>query len=278
MSHSDSPLSHETSHELQRVVIETARRQLVARRFLSLYGPLGAGIQSVPHFIYSEPKPGHLDLTGEGGKLAEPSSRVNLDIPIIYKDFLLYWRDLEMADKLDTPIDLSGAADAAAYVAFKEDDLIFNGDNSLHLQGIMNVKGRHTLLREDWIKAGHAFQDIVEARSKLLAAGHAGPYALVLSPDLYALLHRVHPGTHVLEIEHVRELVTDGVYQSSAIKGQTGVLLATGSQNLDIAVGQDLHAVYVDGEDMNHRFRVYETLVPRIKRPTAICTLESQHA
>lgn len=272
--HPDSPLSPDHWEELDETVVQAARRQLVGRRFISLYGVLGGGMQSVPHFIYDEAKPGHLDLTGESTETASPARRVNLNIPILYKDFVIYWRDLEMSRKLDTPIDFSAAADAAAHVALKEDDLIFNGEDPLDVPGLMNVKGRHTQIREDWMKAGNAFQDIVEARNKLLSSGHAGPYALVLSPFLYSLLHRVHPDTHVFEIEHVRELVTDGVYQSPVIRGHAGVLVATGKQNVDLAVAEDFSTAYLDSEDMNHRFRVFEAVVPRIKRPSAICTLE----
>ncbi|GGE12131.1 bacteriocin [Marinithermofilum abyssi] len=270
----DAPFSPDDWAELETTVVQTARRQLVGRRFTPLYGPLGAGIQSVPHFIYDAPKPGQLDLTGESSNPTQPSRRVNLNIPILYKDFTVYWRDLDLSDKLNTPIDFSAAADAASYVALKEDDLIFNGEDSLDIPGLMNVKGRHTQIREDWMKAGNAFQDVVEARNKLLSSGHSGPYALVLSPYLYSLLHRVHPETHVFEIEHVRELVTDGVYQSPVIKGHAGVLVETGEQNLDLAVAEDFDTAYLDSEDMNHHFRVYEALVPRIKRPTAVCTLE----
>lgn len=84
----------------------------------------------------------------------------------------------------------------------------------------MNVKGRSTHLIGNWYESGNAFQDVVEARNKLLEMKHNGPFALVLSPELYSLLHRVHKDTNVLEIEHVRELVTDGVFQTPVLKGK----------------------------------------------------------
>lgn len=124
------------------------------------------------------------------------------------------------------------------------------------------------------MKSGHAFQDIVDARNKLLQMGHTGPYALIVAPQLYALMHRVHQGTNVLEIEHIREIVTDGVFQSPVIKGDAGILIATGKQNADLAIAEDFEIAYMDEEQMNHIFRIYETIVPRIKRPSAICTLE----
>ena len=124
------------------------------------------------------------------------------------------------------------------------------------------------------MESGNAFSDVVEARNKLLRMGHTGPYALVLSPELYALVHRVHQGTHVLEIEHIRELMTAGVFQSPMIKSGTGVVVDAGKQNLDLAIASDYNTVFLDLDNMNYHFRVYEAIVPRIKRPTAVCTLE----
>jgi len=270
----DSPLSQDEWRQLDETVIEMARRQLVGRRFIDIYGPLGEGIQTITNDIYDESRFGALSLRGESLELTQPSRRVSLTIPILYKDFILYWRDISQARTLGMPLDLSAAANAAAGCALMEDDLIFNGSAEFDLPGLMNVKGRLTHLKSDWMESGNAFADIVEARNKLLKMGHSGPYALVVSPELYSLLHRVHKGTNVLEIEHIRNLVTDGVYQSPTIKGRAGVLVATGRHNLDLAVAEDFDTAFLGDEQMNSVFRVYECVVLRIKRPSAICTLE----
>jgi uncharacterized linocin/CFP29 family protein len=270
----DSPLTQEEWHQLDETVIEMARRQLVGRRFIDIYGPLGEGIQTITNDIYEESRFGGLSLRGESLELTKPSRRVSLHIPILYKDFMLFWRDVAQARTLGIPLDMSAAANAAAGCALMEDDLIFNGSAEFDLPGLMNVKGRLTHLKSDWMESGNAFADVVEARNKLLKMGHSGPYALVVSPELYSLLHRVHKGTNVLEIEHIRNLVTDGVYQSPTIKGRAGVLVATGRHNLDLAIAEDFDTAFLEQEQMNSVFRVYECVVLRIKRPSAICTLE----
>lgn len=276
--YADSPLSELEWKQLDETVIEMIRSQLVGRRFIDIYGPVGQGIQSVPNDIFEDFVGGGISLRGDKLEIASPVRRVNLTIPMLYKDFILYWRDVEQARTLGAPIDMSAAAEAAAQAARLEDDLIFNGSAEFDIPGLMNVKGRLTQIRSDWMESGNAFADIVEARSKLLRMGHTGPYALVLSPELYSLLHRVHKGTNVLEIEHVRELVTEGVYQSTAIRGKTGVLVATGRHNLDLVISEDFDTAFLDHENMNYLFRVYECAVPRIKRPSAICTLEDSEA
>ncbi|MGZ0050331.1 family 1 encapsulin nanocompartment shell protein [Brevibacillus gelatini] len=270
----DSPLTKDEWSQLDDTVIDMARRQLVGRRFIDIYGPLGEGIQTITNDVYDESRFGGLSLRGESLEMTQPSRRVSMTIPILYKDFMLYWRDVAQARTLGMPLDMSAAANAAASCALMEDDLIFNGSAEFDLPGLMNVKGRLTHLKSDWMESGNAFADIVEARNKLLKMGHSGPYALVVSPELYALLHRVHKGTNVLEIDHVRNLVTDGVYQSPTIKGRSGVLVATGRHNLDLAIAEDFDTAFLGDEQMNSLFRVYECAVLRIKRPSAICTLE----
>ncbi|MGO4887337.1 family 1 encapsulin nanocompartment shell protein [Anaerobacillus sp. MEB173] len=274
----EAPLNDREWAMLDEIVIENARRNLIGRRFLDIYGPLGQGIQSVVNDIIDQPGHGSLSFHGKDLDLSSATKRVHLTIPLLYKDFELYWRDLEQAKALDIPIDFSPAANAVTQCALLEDDLIFNGSTEFDLPGLTNVKGHLSHIREDWMKSGNAFSDIVEARNKLLQMGHSGPYALVLSPKLYALLHRVHQGTNVLEIEHVRELVTDGVYQSPVLKGDSGVLIATGRHNVDLVIAEDINTTYMDSENMNHYFRIYECIVPRIKRPNAICTLEDPNS
>ncbi len=270
----EAPLNEKEWNELEEIVVENARRNLIGRRFIDIYGPLGQGVQSVVNDIFEDSESGSLSYHGEELDMSSSTSRIHLTIPLLYKDFGLFWRDIEQARALDIPLDFSPAANAVTQIALLEDDLIFNGSNEFHVPGVMNVKGHLSHIRTDWMKSGNAFTDVVEARNKLLKMGHSGPYALVLSPELYALLHRVHQGTNVLEIEHVRELVTDGVFQSPVLQGQSGVLIATGRHNLDLVIAEDIETAYMDSEHMNHLFRIYECVVPRIKRPSAICTLE----
>ncbi|WP_240374082.1 family 1 encapsulin nanocompartment shell protein [Bacillus piscicola] len=272
--YADSPLNSSEWNALDETVFGHAKKQLIGRRFIDIYGPLGEGVQSVPTDIYEAPGRGGMSFHGSETELSTPKRRVNLTVPLLYKDFILFWRDIQQAKTLDSPIDFSASANAAQQCALLEDDLIFNGSEEFKLKGIMNVKGRLSHIRSDWMKSGNAFTDVVEARNKLLKMGHTGPFALVLSPELYALIHRVHQDTHVLEIEHIRELMPAGVFQSPMIQGNRGVVVDTGQQNLDLAIASDFDTSFIDEDNMNYIFRVYESIVLRIKRPTAICTLE----
>jgi len=64
------------------------------------------------------------------------------------------------------------------------------------------------------------------------------------------------------------------VYQSALIEDGFGMIVATGTQNFDLAVAQDLNVAYLGAQNMNHPFRVFESVYLRIKRHGSICTLE----
>ncbi|WP_257450638.1 family 1 encapsulin nanocompartment shell protein [Archangium lipolyticum] len=276
LGHAENPLREDEWARLNETVIQVARRSLVGRRILDIYGPLGAGVQTVPHDEYTGVSPGAVDIVGEQETASVfTDARKFKTIPIIYKDFLLHWRDIEAARLHNMPLDVSAAAGAAALCAQQEDELIFYGDPKLGHEGLMNAAGRLTVPLGDWATPGAGYLAIVEATRKLNESGHYGPYAVVLSPRLFSLLHRIFEKTGVLEIETIRQLAADGVFQSNRLRGDSGVVVSTGRENMDLAVAMDMVAAYLGASRMNHPFRVLESLILRIKHPDSICTLES---
>jgi uncharacterized linocin/CFP29 family protein len=275
LGHAENPLREDEWARLNETVIQVARRSLVGRRILDIYGPLGAGVQTVPHDEYTGVSPGAIDIVGEQETASVfTDARKFKTIPIIYKDFLLHWRDIEAARLHNMPLDVSAAAGAAALCAQQEDELIFYGDPKLGHEGLMNATGRLTVPLGDWTISGAGYLAIVEATRKLNESGHYGPYAVILSPRLFSQLHRIFEKTGVLEIETIRQLAPDGVFQSNRLRGSSGVIVSTGRENMDLAVAMDMVAAYLGASRMNHPFRVLESLILRIKHPDAICTLE----
>jgi len=275
LNRAEAPLLEEEWAAVDKVVVDVARRALCGRRFIQIFGPLGAAVQDVDYDTFQGLGDAEVTVLGdESGSAVRAHRRIHENIPIIYKDFVLYWRDLETARMMNMPIDVSAAAAAAAYVAREEDNLIFYGSQGLGYEGLFTVKGHQSMKARDWSVSGNAFQDIVDARVRLLDHGFYGPYALAVNPVWFAHMHQLLQGSGVLEINHVRELATAGVFQSPVVKPNQAVLVSTGIQNFDIALAQDLITAYLGAEQMNHPFRVFESLVLRIKRPQAVITLE----
>lgn len=279
LGHAENPLRDEEWASLHDTVVQVARRSLVGRRILDIYGPLGPGVQTVPYDEYTGVSPGAVDIVGEQ-ETATVFTNVRRfkTIPLVYKDFLLHWRDIEAARSHNMPLDVSAAAGAASFCAQQEDELVFHGNAKLGHEGLMNAAGRLTVPLGSWDEPGQGFDAIVEATRKLNESGHYGPYAVVLSQRLFALLHRIYEKTGVLEIDTIRQLASEGVFQSNRLKGDSGVVVSVGRENMDLAVATDMTVAYLGPANMNHPFRVVESLVLRIKHPDALCTLEASGA
>lgn len=268
-----APISNSDWERIDNLVVEVAKRRLVGRRFIDVFGPLGAGIQTVSRECFESREPAAVNAVGDT-ESALLIKRDFLTIPMIYKDFHIHWRDIEASRQTVIPLDVNAAAGAGSLVAQKEDDLIFNGDSEHGYAGLLNVKGRNILERSDWKVAGNAFNDAVRATEKLTEQGFYPPYAMAASPVLYTMMHRLYDGTGMLEIDQIRKLITGGVYQSPSIPQELGVIVSMGAYNLDLAVAQDIITSYTGSLNMNHMFRVFESVVLRIKSPAAICSLE----
>ncbi|HOQ29265.1 MAG TPA: family 1 encapsulin nanocompartment shell protein, partial [Armatimonadota bacterium] len=189
------PLSEEQWDQIDAMVMDVARRNLVGRRVIPLFGPFGPGVQTIHVDQFTGGEQGTVSLMGddEAGTVTM-GKRDHLPLPMIYKDFQIHWRDLETASQLRLPLDVSPAAAAAAFCARAEDDLIFNGHkaNGHAYAGLTNAPGRNAIAMRDWSETGNAFRDVVEATQMLVANEFYGPFALVVSPALYAGLNRIH--------------------------------------------------------------------------------------
>lgn len=280
LSHNEAPISDEQWDNIDKMVIEVARRQLVGRRFLDILGPLGAGIQWITQDRFEGGVEGTVNVLGEddASSVIRSTSRTNLLIPTIYKDFVIYWRDVEASRKFNIPLDLSAAAVAASSCAQAEDEMIFKGykntEDNIDYPGLLNSPGRQQQTMSNPDETGAVFNDVIKATETLASKGFYAPYAMVAPPQIYSKIHRYMNNSGTMEIEYIRQIISQGVYFSSVIPENKILIVATGVQNFDLAIAQDLKTAYLGASNMNHPFRVFETLVLRVKRPGAICVIE----
>jgi uncharacterized linocin/CFP29 family protein len=270
-----APLGVDQWAAVDQAVVRTAQSMLVGRRFISLVGPFGPGLEAVPNDTIGGTGNAQIDLLGNNEDQAIGiEARRFLSLPLLYKDFWVHWRDLEASRQLGVPLDLGKAAAAAAATAQAEDRLIFDGEPGLGLPGLRTAEGRQTLPLGQWDSGGQGFADVVEGVRALIQAGFTGPYALAVSPRLYADLNRIFDASGVLELEQIEKLARRGVYPTAVLPEPSALLVDSGAQNMDLAVGLDLSTAYVESSNLNHRLRVLESLVLRIRRPGAICVFE----
>ena len=165
------------------------------------------------------------------------------------------------------------AARSAISVAIQEDALIFNGSKDAGVDGLLTAKGVHSEKLKDWAQTGTAASDLIEAVTKLDAAGFHGPYALALSPDRYNLLLRRYPQGNGTELEHLRLIATQGVAKTAGIRGGA-VLLASGAQYSSIVLGQDLMAGFVGPAGRDYELTVSESLALRLLQPASVVVMK----
>ncbi len=275
LKRNESPLSLQDWERLDKVVIETAKRILVGRRFIEITGPFDPSVSHVPYDSIDTGDSGVCGLFGETEcGIVKVKERKYLPIPIIYKDFKIHWRDIETSKKFNIPLDFSVAAAAASQVAIAEDRFIFHGDIETGFPGLLNVEGKNSVNISDWNVEGQAFKDILNAVVKLNEQGFYNNFALVLNPKDYAMLHRLYGNTGTLEIDQIKKLFDVGVFTTTVIPQFTAVVVSTGIENLDLFISQDMITSYINYDNMDHYFRVFEIVALRIKRPECICIIE----
>lgn len=268
LTRNDAPISEELWAQIDKTVTESASNVLTGRKFIPLFGPLGIGVNTV-----TIDDADTLEETTTDGILTT-TGRKFVELPALYTDFTLYGRDIENSLHLSYPIDLTKASNAAQQAAIREDTLIFFGNASLGIDGLLTAAGSNTQKKSDWKTGENAFTDISAAITTLIEKGIYGNYSLVLSSDLYLQLHRLQPGTGLLELDRIKSLLHKRVYPTPILGHNRAILVTSDSSNLDLAIGQDLKTAYLEEVDLNHRFRILETIRLRIKRPQSIVVFE----
>ncbi len=262
-----APLTSGQWEKIDKAVVEQAKGILVGRRFLTLVGPVGGQAETVPLDQMGDIPAASADFWGNGDTDAiNIATRRWLEIVMVYSDFLISWRDIEN----ENGAGVQAAMDAAVTCARKEDDLILYGDKARGIAGLTTAQGINKLSIGDWDKGETPVQDVAKGLEVLSQKGHSGPRTLLVSADLYGKLHRIQPGAGVMEIERVKGMVDGNVFRCQRLEKNKALLVYCQPHNMDLVVGQDMITAYMGNEKMDHSFRVMETVVPRVKRPSSI--------
>jgi len=279
-----APLVEEEWQELDEAVVRAAQRVMVGRRILPVFNLESIGVMQVQWDEMAELSEGTLSMYGETpAEDIITYERKTLAVPILHKDFRIHWRDLEASRRFRTPLDTANAESAALKVAQLEDAIILHGEitnwPALGIEGLTTATGRNTEASAGaWGTSPNAVTDVKDAMEELIVDHFHGPYDLILQPSAYLAAHTFIGDTAVMQIDKIRDLIKGNVYVTPEIKAadagtDSAVLIESGRANADLAVASDIRTYYSQLKDMNHFFKVYSAVVPRIKRPTAICEI-----
>ncbi|MBF0407205.1 MAG: bacteriocin family protein [Candidatus Riflebacteria bacterium] len=275
LDRNSAPLNESEWSQIDQTVIQTAAHLLVGRKVLNLTGPLGSGVSELPYTVFNGQKQACVDLSGNNSEnVVEATSRARAVFPMIYQDFKLNWREIESARKIGLPFDTASAAIAARFVAIQEDEIVFNGSNAFNTIGLLNTPNSLKVQLQKWEDAGAALADTVKAVETLSAAGHYGPYAMVLSSKLFGQTIRPIGQCGQLILDQMKNLMKGGIHFTNAIHGNKGVVIATGTHNAVLAIGTDINTSFLGPVNMNHLFRVFESVALLVRAPDSICVIE----
>lgn len=264
LSRQSAPISEPLWKQIDEAVVGVARNVLTGRRVLPMMGPLGAGVDS----IHIDNAKAHKEEIEEG--FITTAGRALVEIPTLYEDFTLLARDMAASEKNGYPLDLSAVLMAAQALALREDRLIFLGQEKLGYEGLLTAKGTGSVEKADWSTGENAFANVAAAIEQMVSGGVFGNYTLVVSPNLYTQMQRLQPGTGLMEIDRVTKLVGGNLFKSPVLGRDQAVLLCAQPQNMDLVVGQDMAAAYLEQRNLNHEFRLLETVLLRLKNPQAV--------
>jgi uncharacterized linocin/CFP29 family protein len=264
----DAPFSDKVWQIIDQTVVESAKSQLCARKLLHIQGPYGLGLKALASK--------DLPVGNETPNDAKMTAGCVTPLVFIQSNFALPARDIaafESATGKSQPLDLADAAKAAIVCAKQEDELIFNGSKALGLKGLLTIEASQSFKLKPWDNVGTAVDDIIKAVTIFDNAGFHGPYALALAPKLYNQLYRRYPQGNNTELEHIGQIITDGIIKAASISAG-GILLCTATSPASIILGQDLMTGFIGPSDGKYELMISESLALWLTQPQAICILK----
>lgn len=247
--------------KIEAAAIAGARDILTGRRIIDVEGPYGLGLTAV--------EVGNDDRCREPGP-NDASAVVShaLSVPMIYRRFSISKRRIVAFQEMGQPLNLKVVEDAGQAVAIREEEFIYRGQPSFHLQGLLTADGRNEMKGGSWANLDEVLDNVIAAVNVLDGKGYRGPYGLALSPALYNNLFRRYAGSDLLQIEHLKRLCTRGIAKTNI---DEGVLVA--KEVGSIVLGQDMQISYLGPGAAHENFAVTESIVLKIDAPDAICTI-----
>jgi uncharacterized linocin/CFP29 family protein len=264
--------AHLTDEELMYIdsrIVDTVRPVLVGRKLFPVFTLPHAGFITVRGYKRTDMSQARISLHGQGkNKDRTEKTPFDITVPVLHKEFTIYWRDLEASRAYGLPLDAQDAENAARQVAEEEDLLLLTGEytgwKALGIEGLATASGRNTKASAGAWPA-NALTDLSAAIGELEADGHTGPYAAVLRSSWAAKLRALVTNTATKWIEVIQDLFKAGIYVSdnlytSAGGVNSGLVVQPSQENFEIVIGKDMTLFSKQDEDMNLQCKVHEVV------------------
>jgi uncharacterized linocin/CFP29 family protein len=276
LCNSQVPWTEDQWARVNLAIQEEAQRARVAATFLPLYGPLPADTDFVRKVVISEAGP------------LDAKDKQTIELATLQIQARL--RGAQLADPELGSV-LSVFRRAGNILARVEDALVFNGEGRARQiaqtlgadiadgQGSPGLVAVATPVAPPVTNGDSLVVAVTNAIGKLETDGHFGPFAVVLSQDLFVIAQRPDQNRpQVTPAEQIVPLLGGGpLLRSSAIDNGLGIVVALGGDPIDLVIARDMSLQFLQlTTDPIYVFRVYEKLVLRIKSEKAVVKLTDQ--
>ncbi|MEW5811204.1 MAG: family 1 encapsulin nanocompartment shell protein [Actinomycetota bacterium] len=242
-----APITDAAWSEIEHEATRTFKRHIAGRRVVDVSEPGGAVTAAV--------STGHLvDVAAPGdgvvAHLREARPLVRLRVP-----FSVNRIDIDDVERGSQDSDWDPVKEAARKLAFAEDRAIFEGYGAASISGIRTCSSNAPLsLPED----PRVIPDVIaQALSALRLAGVDGPYAVLLSADVYTRVAETTAHGYPI-LEHINRLVDGDIIWAPAIDG--AFVLSTRGGDFDLQLGTDVAIGYLAHDAETVQLYLEETL------------------
>lgn len=279
---------------LDTAVVDVARQRLIGIADLQEAGLVqqlgGLGTTISQYETQSDMSTADIDMDAEtaGEEDNVTYTLHSIPVPIIHKSFRINIRKLEASRRLGESLDVVQARVAARKVRDKLEDLLFNGDTSIKvngqvLEGYTTATNKNTVTGADWGTIANIYANCLSAVAANEADNYFGPYILYVAKTQFGQMRNLYTDGAP---ETAYERVLRGLPQIQAIKpadaltAGTAVLVQMTADVIDLAVGLDITTVQWETRGgMSIHFKVMAAMAPRPKSDansgSGICVISS---
>ena len=74
----------------------------------------------------------------------------------------------------------------------------------------------------------------------------------------------------MLESDRIGKLLNGNIFFTPVLGEKKAFLACTEPENMDLVIGQDMVTAYLEQDNMNHVFRILETIILRLKKKQSV--------
>ena len=277
-------LTEEEILYVENKVVEQVRYVLQARKIFP--------VRMIPDAKFgrfyneSDPSEAGIDMDGKAQSDDFPEKTAyDIKLPVIHKEFLLNWRDIEISRNQGPSILDDSIRTAARMVAQAEDRLLISGECTTW--GALGIEGLFTATNRGGTAAGgawpaNAIADINDGRAALQAAGFVGIQPVLIAPP--ALVKCLDGAIANTGLTYRQFLLSNNLISAifetpnayAADCGQDSVLLAIpGEGNFWAWQGLALQTVLWPDKMGNIHGTIRETITPAVGRAESLYEIDT---